>query len=208
MNQNEFTIGLDVDGILRNWVQTILQQVNARYETRIFNKDISNYDMVPILKEQIPGFDEEVLKGIHKRCAETGKLAEATAYKDGLTLFHTIFEAGFPIRLLSSQPVWARDAFYKWIHNNHLDDKINGIDFLHPEAKANSDVQLLIDDNPRVITAAAKNLKPSILWLRTWNRNWTYPGNDIPEDLISYTVLPKKALKFIEQWEEKITEGI
>ena len=208
MNQNEFTIGLDVDGILRNWVQTILQQVNARYETRIFNKDISNYDMVPILKEQIPGFDEEVLKGIHKRCAETGKLAEATAYKDGLTLFHTIFEAGFPIRLLSSQPVWARDAFYKWIHNNHLDDKINGIDFLHPEAKAKSDVQLIIDDNPRVITAAAKSMKPSILWLRTWNRNWAYPGNDIPEDLISYTVLPKKALKFIEQWEEKITEGI
>ncbi|MBC8277884.1 MAG: hypothetical protein H8E46_06605 [FCB group bacterium] len=208
MNQNEFIIGLDVDGVLRNWVQTILQQVNASYDTRIFNKDISSCDLVPILKEQIPGFDEDALKGIHKRCAETGKLAEATAFKDGLTLFQTIFEAGFPIRLLTSQPVWARDAFYKWIHTNHLADKVMGIDFLPLEAKAKADVQLLIDDNPRVITAAAKSLKPSILWLRTWNKSWQYPGKDLPEDLIKYTVLPKKALQFIEYWEEKITEGI
>jgi len=208
MNQNEFVIGLDVDGVLRNWVQTILQQVNTMYDTRIFNKDITSYDPVPFLQSQIPGFNDEVLKGIHKRCAETGKLAEATAYKDGLTLFHSIFEAGFPIRLLTSQPVWARDAFYKWLHNNRLADKVSGIDFLYPEAKANADVQLLIDDNPKVIEAAAKKLKPSILWLRNWNRSWQYPEKDIPEDLINYTVLPRKALKFIEYWEEKISDGI
>ena len=202
MNRQDFIIGLDVDGVLRNWVQTILQQVNGSYETRIFNKDIINYDMVPILKEQIPGFDEEALKGIHKRCAETGKLAEATAYKDGLTLFHTIHEAGFPIRLVTCQPKWARNSFYEWIHNHHLADKVAGIDFLEPEAKALADVKLIIDDNPRVIEAAAKKLKPSVLWLRTWNRGWQYPAKDISEYLISYTVLPDKALKFITQYFE------
>ena len=206
MNQNDFVIGLDVDGVLRNWVQTILQQVNSIYDIRIFNKDITGYDLVPILQEQIPGFDQDALTGIHKRCAETGRLAEATIYKDGLTLFHTIFEAGFPIRLLTCQPVWARDSFYEWIHNHHLADKVVGIDFLEPEAKALANVQLFIDDNPKVIEAAAKRLKPSILWLRIWNRSWQYPGKDIPEDLICSTVLPKKALQFIEYWEEKLTE--
>ena len=206
MNQNDFVIGLDVDGVLRNWVQTILQQVNAIYDTRIFNQHITAYDFVPIVKEIIPGFSREVLEGIHKRCAETGKLAEATTYKDGLTLFHNIYEAGFPIRLLTCQPEWARKSFYEWIHNNHLADKVTGIDFLEPEAKALAEVHLFIDDNPRVIEAAAKRLKPSILWLRTWNRSWQYPRNDIPEDIICYSVLPKKALQFIEYWEEKLIE--
>ena len=204
MNQNDFVIGLDVDGVLRNWVQTILQQVNALYDTRIFNKDITSYDPVPILQKQIPGFDQDALKGVHKRCAETGKLAEATAYKDGLTLFHTIFEAGFPIRLLTCQPLWARKSFYEWIKNNQLSDKVVGIDFLEPEAKALANVQLFIDDNPRVIEAAAVRLKPSILWLRNWNRSWQYPAKDIPQDLICCTVLPKKALRFIEYWAEKL----
>ena len=202
MNRQNFVIGLDVDGVLRNWVQVILQQVNSIYNTRIFNHHITTYDFVPIIKEIVPGFDREVLDGVHKRCAETGKLAEATAYKDGLTLFHTIFEAGFPIRLLTYQPVWARKSFYDWIKNHHLSDKIVGIDFLKPEAKADADVQLFIDDNPQVVEAAAKRKKPSILWLRTWNRNWQHPGKDIPENLICYTVLPNKALKFIIQHNE------
>ena len=202
MNKQDFVIGLDVDGVLRNWVQTILQQVNLIYDTRFFNQHITSYDFVPIVKEKIPGFSREVLDGIHKRCAETGKLAEAAAYKDGLTLFHTIHEAGFPIRLLTYQPVWARDAFYKWIRRNHLLDKIVGIEILEPEDKADVNVQLFIDDNPQVIEAAAKRKKPSILWLRTWNRGWQYPGMDIPEDLICYTVLPAKALKFIIQHNE------
>ena len=206
MNQNDFIIGLDVDGVLRNWVQTILQQVNSIYDIRIFNKDITSYDMVPILQKQIPGFSREALEGIHKRCAETGRLAEATAYKDGLTLFHTIYEAGFPIRLITCQPDFAKESFYQWITVNHLADRIVGIDFLEPEAKTNADVQLFIDDNPQVLEAVAKRLKPSILWLRTWNRNWRYPRRDIPEDLINYTVLPKKALQFIEYWEEKLSE--
>ena len=207
MNQNNFTIGLDVDGVLRNWVQTILQQVNLIYDTRFFNQHITSYDFVPIVKEKIPGFSREVLDGIHKRCAETGKLAEATAYKDGLTLFNTIYEAGFPIRLLTCQPKWARESFYQWISQNGLSEKVSGIDFLQPEAKAFADVQLFIDDNPKVIEAAAKVMKPSILWLRTWNRGWQHPGKDIPENLICYTVLPKKALQFIEFWEEELTEG-
>ena len=206
MNKEDFTIGFDVDGVLRNWVQAILQQVNALYDTRIFNNHITAYDPVPIIKEIVPGFSREVMEGIHKRCAETGRLAEATTYKDGLTLFHTIFEAGFPIRLLTCQPKWARESFYKWIHSNHLVDKVAGIDFLQPEAKANAEVQLFIDDNPRVIETVAKRQKPSILWLRTWNRNWQYPEKDIPEDMICYTALPKKALQFIEYWEEKLDD--
>ncbi len=206
MNQNDFVIGLDVDGVLRNWVQTILQQVNLSYDIRLFNKDITAYDFVPIIRERIPGFSREALEGIHKRYAETGRLAEATAYKDGLTLFHTIYEAGFPIRLITCQPDFAKESFYQWITVNHLADRIVGIDFLEPEAKALANVQLFIDDNPQVIEAAAQRLKPSILWLRTWNREWHYQGSDIPKDLICYTVLPKKALQFIEYWEEKLTE--
>ena len=206
MNQNDFIIGLDVDGVLRNWTQTILQQVNAIYNTRFFNQHIVTYDFVPIIKEEVPGFNREVLEGIHKRCAETGKLAEASAYKDGLTLFHSIFEAGFPIRLLTCQPVWARKSFYEWIKRQHLADKVVGIDFLEPDAKANANVQLIIDDNPKVIEAAVKKREPSILWQRTWNRNWKYTGTDIPEDFICYTARPRKAVLFIERWEDKLTE--
>ena len=110
MNQNEFTVGMDVDGVLRNWVQTILLQVNFLYETRIFNNHITGYDLVPIIQEQIPGFDQKALDGIHKRCAETGKLAQASAYKDALNLFYIIHEAGFPIRLVTCQPDFARES--------------------------------------------------------------------------------------------------
>ena len=206
MNQNDFVIGMDVDGVLRNWVQTILQQVNSLYETRIFNNHITSYDLVPIIQEQIPGFDQKALNGIYKRCAETGKLADAAAYKDALNLFHSIHEAGFPIRLVTCQPDFAKESFYQWIADNHLADRISGIDFLKPENKANADVQILIDDNPRVIEAAAKCHKPSILWKRRWNREWRYQGPDIHEKMICYTVLPKPALKFIEFWEETLSE--
>jgi len=206
MNQNDFVIGLDVDGVLRNWTQTILQQVNAIYNTRFFNQHIVTYDFVPIIKEEVPGFNREVLEGIHKRCAETGKLAETAAYKDGLTLFQSIFEAGFPIRLLTCQPVWARKSFYEWIKYQHLADKIVGIDFLEPETKANADVHLIVDDNPQVIEAAVKKGKPSVLWQRTWNRNWKHPGDDIPEDFICYTARPRKAVLFINRWEERLAE--
>ncbi len=198
MDREDFIVGMDVDGVLRNWVQVILQQVNAKYNTRIFNKHISDYDLVPFIQKEVPGFDREALNGIHKRCAETGKLAEATAYKDGLNLFAGILAAGFSIKLLTNQPVWAREAFYRWIARNSLADKIISIEFLKPEAKALSDVKLLIDDNPRVIEAAGRRLKPAILWLRNWNRDWRYPRRDIPEKLIEYTALPDKALKFIE----------
>ncbi len=96
MNKQDFIIGLDVDGVLRNWVQTILQRINEIYDTRFFNKHITSYDFIPIIQEQIPGFDRDALNGIHRCCAETGRLAEATAYKDGLTLFQDLYEAGFP----------------------------------------------------------------------------------------------------------------
>ena len=208
MNQNEFTVGLDVDGILRNWVQTILLHINSLYGTRIFNNHISSYDLVPIIQKEVPGFDHATLEGIHKRCAETGKLAEASSYKDALNLFYIIHEAGFPIRLVTYQPDFAKESFYKWITAFHLSDRIAGIDFLKPEDKVKANVQLLIDDNPIVIQAAAKSQKPSILWQRRWNRDWRYEGNDIPEDMIRYTVIPKQALRFIEYWEEKIGEGI
>jgi 5'(3')-deoxyribonucleotidase len=206
MNQNHFVIGLDVDGVLRNWTQTILQQVNAIYNTRFFNQHIITYDFTPIIKQEVPGFNREVLEGIHKRCAETGKLAEASAYKDGLTLFHSIFEAGFPIRLLTCQPVWARKSFYDWIKHQHLKDKIVGIDFMEPEAKAEAKVQLFIDDNLQVIETAVKKGKPSVLWQRTWNRDWKYPGADLPEDFICHTARPRKAVLFINRWEERLSE--
>ena len=199
MNKQDFIIGLDVDGVLRNWVQTILQRINEIYDTRFFNKHITSYDFIPIIQEQIPGFDRDALNGIHRCCAETGRLAEATAYKDGLTLFQDLYEAGFPIRLLTCQPVWAKKSFYQWISQNSLSDKVIGIDFLEPRDKAFADAQLLIDDNPRVIEAAAKRLKPSVLWLRNWNRGWQYPRNDIPEDMICYTVLPRKTMIFISR---------
>jgi 5'(3')-deoxyribonucleotidase len=206
MNQNHFVIGLDVDGVLRNWTQTILQQVNAIYNTRFFNQHIVTYDFIPIIKQEVPGFNREVLKGIHKRCTETGKLAEASAYKDGLTLFHSIFEAGFPIRLLTCQPVWARKSFYEWIKHQHLADKIVGIDFMEPDTKANANVHLIIDDNPQVIEAAAKKGKPCILWQRNWNRDWKYPGAGLPEDFICHTARPRKAVLFINRWEERLVE--
>jgi len=206
MNQNDFVIGLDVDGVLRNWTQTILQQVNTIYNTRFFNQHIVTYDFIPIIKQEVPGFNREVLEGIHKRCVETGKMAEAATYKDGLTLFHSIFEAGFPIRLLTCQPVWAKKSFYDWIKNNHLSDKVVGINFLQAEAKAEAEVQLIIDDNPQVIEAAVKKRKPSILWQRIWNRDWKYPGAEISEDLICHTARPRKAVLFSERWEERLSE--
>jgi len=206
MNQNNFVIGLDVDGVLRNWTQTILQQVNAIYNTRFFNQHIVTYDFIPIIKQEVPGFNREVLEGIHKRCAETGKLAETAAYKDGLTLFQSIFEAGFPIRLLTCQPVWAKKSFYDWIKTHHISEKIVGIDFLEPEAKANTNVQLIIDDNPQVIEAAVKQRKPSVLWQRIWNCDYKYPNADIPEDLICHTARSRKAVLFINRWEERLAE--
>ena len=83
-----------------------------------------------------------------------------------------------------------------------------GIDFLEPDAKAEAKVQLFIDDNPIVVEAAAKKRRPSVLWQRTWNRNWKYPGNDIPEDFICYTARPRKAVLFIERWEERLSEDL
>ena len=194
---------MDVDGVLRNWLQTILMQINQIYETKIFNNDITEYNFESIIKEKIPGFDKKTLIGIHKRCAENGMMADASAYKDGVLLFKELYEAGFPIRLVTYQPEWARESFYEWIMNNHLADKITGIDFLLPNDKPRSGAQIFIDDNPKVIMAAAKSLKPVILWKRNWNKTWTYPSNDIPEDLIRYTVLPKEALRFANYWMEK-----
>ena len=205
MNQNEFTVGMDVDGVLRNWVQTILLHINSVYGTKIFNNHISSYNMIPIIQKEIPGFNQDTLEGIHKRCAETGKLAEASSYKDALNLFYIIHEAGFPIRLVTHQPDFAKESFYKWITAFHLADRIAGIDFLKPEDKVKSDVQVLIDDNPDVIQVAADNNKPSILWTRRWNRDWRHPNSNIPEDMIRYTVVPKQALRFIEDWEDKLS---
>ena len=205
MNQNDFVVGMDVDGVLRNWVQTILLQVNFLYETRIFNNHITGYDLVPIIQEQIPGFDQKALDGIHKRCAETGKLAQASAYKDALNLFYIIHEAGFPIRLVTCQPDFARESFYQWIKAFHLAERIAGIDFMEPGHKADAKVQVLIDDDPRVIVEAAKRNIPAVLWKRRWNRDWRYEGNDIPENMIRYTVIPKQALRFIEDWEDELS---
>ena len=205
MNQNEFTVGMDVDGVLRNWVQTILLQVNAIYETRIFNNHISDYDLVPFIQKEVPGFDREALNGIHKRCAETGKLAEASSYKDALKMFYLIHEAGFPIRLITCQPDFAKDAFYQWIKAFHLSERISGIDFMEAGHKPDANVQLIIDDDPRVIVAAAKQNKPAVLWKRRWNREWRYEGDDIPENLIRYTVVPKQVLRFIEDWEYELS---
>jgi|GEM_PF-1641598 len=203
MNQNQFTVGVDVDGILRNWLQTILQQVNIMYETKIFNKDITSYDMVGIIKGRIPGFDRKVLEGIHKRCVESGKMNDASCYKDGFLMFKAIYDAGFSIRFLTCQPLWARKSFQQWVQENYLADKIAGIDFLDPLSKAEAKVSIIIDDNPHIVATAAKLGKPSILWQRMWNKTWQYPDKDISEDMICYTVLPKKALQFVEHWYEK-----
>jgi hypothetical protein len=77
---------------------------------------------------------------------------------------------------------------------------------MEPDTKANANVHLIIDDNPQVIEAAVKKQKPSILWQRTWNRNWKYPGADLPEDIICYTARPRKAVLFINRWEERLSE--
>ena len=204
MNREDFIVGLDVDGVLRNWLQAILQQINAVYNTRFFNKHITAYNFIPIIKEQIPEFNRKTLTEVHRQCAESGQLAQASAYKDGLTLLQDIYEAEFAIKLVTYQPAWAKESFYQWLVWNEILDKVEGVDFVEPAGKADTKVHLLIDDNPSVIEAAAVRLKPSVLWQRNWNRSWQYPAKDIPQDLICCTVLPKKALRFIEYWAEKL----
>lgn len=194
---------MDVDGVLRNWLQTILMQINKIYETKFFNKDITEYNFESIIKEQVPGFDRETLTGIHKRCAENGMLADASIYKDGMLLFKELYEAGFPIRLVTYQPEFAKESFYRWITENHLADKISGIDFLPPEDKPKSSAHILIDDNPQVIISAMKVSKPVILWKRNWNKSWVYPGDESPDDRYRFTALYREAFKFAEYWLEK-----
>lgn len=170
-------IAFDLDGVLRNWHQTLLTHLNRRYDKNLTMDDIDKYDLAQVFRRIDPGFN--LYKTTHQFIDD---FRQAPAFEDGLALLNKVdafiqdgmFERNYEIIILTHQPDydWELEAG-RWVMKYIAPKLFNfgGVFFSSVEGKASRFPFILIDDNPAVISSAWKLEVPSILWTRPWNRD-------------------------------------
>jgi 5'(3')-deoxyribonucleotidase len=160
-------IGLDVDGVVANLVGPLLDQLHKRAGKRLFETDVTRFDLAAILGPELWPVARDVLR-------EPGFASSLPAYPDALHGVDRLRSFGRVVFVTSPfprSPTWAEDRS-RWLRDHTSADRN---DIVHLADKTLFAGRLLIDDSPMQLEAWVASGRPAVRMARPWNRD--APGN-------------------------------
>lgn len=170
---NNFIIGLDVDGVLADFVGKVLYYQNSVFKTNFKHSDITSYDIESIIGESNFHTALELMQNNHD-----AKYFNLLPYAN--TLVSELRKIGRVVFTTAPCPYyrgWADDRFF-WLKNNF---DATRSDILSISDKTLFAGHVLIDDSPHNIQSWQSINKPGFQIAQPWNNNSGYSLLDIPD---------------------------
>lgn len=156
-------IGLDVDGVVANLVGPLLDQLHERAGKRLFEPDITRFDLTAVLGPELWPVARNIL-------LEPGFAASLPPYPgaiEGVQRLRSLGRVVFVTSPFPRSPTWAEDRT-RWLRV-HTDVDRN--DIVHVADKTLFAGPILIDDSPMQLEAWVQSGRHAIRMARSWNRD-------------------------------------
>jgi len=164
--KKRITIGIDLDGVLRDFAGTVIKLTNYLYDTNFDVKEVTSWDFSnDLIKEKLPAFDMWEMLKRHK-----SRLEDADYYPNGVKLFEQL-RLTFPddnVWIVTDQITEFRKLTLEWIIRT-LPIQPTGIIFSFYKDKCKLPLDCMLDDRAKVILDCCKAGITSILWSQPWN---------------------------------------
>jgi 5'(3')-deoxyribonucleotidase len=157
----DFTIGIDVDGVLADLVDKVLYYQNSIYKTNLKHSDITSYDM-----ESIMGKDNII--NIFELMESNHDVKTVNVIPGAKELIQDLRQLGRVVFVTAPCPLyrgWADDRLY-WLKTNF---EASPYDVMSIYDKTLFNGQVLIDDSSSNIDKWMATNRPAIRVVQPWN---------------------------------------
>lgn len=173
-------IGVDIDGVIGNFVQTLLNCTNIIYNTSYTEDDIVDYELESVLGK------DKVIKTL--AILEANKEIRKMLLHDGAQQFiKDLSEIGDIIYVTAPYYSYEKWCFERigWL-NEHFGATNDQVIFT--SGKHHVDFDIIIDDSVKMINKMLDNNKRVVMINRPWNRGCKVncPSFDTYEEIINY----------------------
>ena len=175
-------IGVDVDGVLRDFINQLKKVYHDVYPTYHINKEQNIWSLTDLthLKEKINYFiSEEYPNAIFEL---------ANMYSGANTFINKLRKnSNYEIRFVTTQPNTLSKIYTeKWLFSNGF--TLDTEEIIYSDKKGSENIDILIDDGIHNLIHAEKNGKLAICFNRPWNiqnKNWNGLRVDAYDDIFS-----------------------
>ncbi len=171
----QLIIGLDIDGVIIDYIRSILPLLSEICKQQINYEDITHPSLTQLLN--VLDIDEETAETIWNQILETDFLLKSPPIEgaiEGLGLL-----AHHDIRLITGRPESIKDITLSWLDKNGIKfDRIvfessKAAEFSSPERECN----LFVEDQLEIAFRFAEAGIDTLLLNQPWNRAPSLPGN-------------------------------
>jgi len=167
-------IGIDMDGVVANAIAKAVKNVNSKYRLNISTEEIDENGTEAKVYERLPVNFRTLLNGksdIRPAIYTKSFFKYLSAYDGAHEGVKKIYELGHKIFFVTKIIDWENSPGekYYWLRKNFKSIEWNLICVERMEDKALVDVDIIIDDDPRVMETFPRT---KILMKRNWNKKY------------------------------------
>lgn len=178
----------DIDGVLGDYPATFLDFVSreesiAGYHSQFSSDNVTHLDLYKYLEGKVSSDRLKYYKHIYR---SSGEIRKESVLQGAQEFLHTLREKGYYVVLLTSRPFSTYKSLYldtyMWLTSHGLE-----FDMLLNDSKKRdkitklletSDVQFIVDDDPKIISGLVGIDKLSKIYLMDRTYNQTYEAQD------------------------------
>ncbi|MBI2451743.1 hypothetical protein HYV50_01535 [Candidatus Pacearchaeota archaeon] len=176
-------IGIDIDGVLADFITPFLAYYNVWHGTGYSYTDITNYELWSVFgdnKEQINSKIEEYFND-----------ADALAIRPingSQEIIQELNERNGRSSIITSRPLIVKEKTLEWLFHNfqnaigkvYFTEELNG-DYNGKSRKSficrKEGIEVMIEDLPTTAIDCSGTCRQVLLYDHPWNRNWKFPKN-------------------------------
>jgi uncharacterized HAD superfamily protein len=160
MEKPRLKIGVDLDNTLADTIPIWTKLLKEKYGIELNHSEITEYDLV----YHVPMTDEEVQNTFREVWSDHPAVppnpGDPRGVLEAISKDHDLF--------IVTATVAKKEEVDQWLDRNGIKHK--GLVMVRSSEKLNSGVDVIIDDNPKVIDLFARAGKMVILYDRPWNK--------------------------------------
>jgi uncharacterized HAD superfamily protein len=168
----QLTIGLDIDGVIVDYVSTMLPVLSRACHRDIKYQDIVTYDLRECL-----GIDGETLDRVWEQTLQTDLFLAIPPVRGAIEGIESLRLRQHEIWLVTARPSSIQEITLSWLETKKV--KYDRIVFDKGSDKhlVTSGFDIFVDDSAEVIRPIAATGTPALLFDQPWNRMAELPRN-------------------------------
>lgn len=164
-----FRVGVDIDGVVARYTEVLADHIEEKFETNFSPDDLTEWN------QSIQGVDPHVGEIIHQayKDNDVSYISEMTPIQGAREVINELYENGMHIIFITHRPELVEEETINWLNMHGF--KFDAIIPDAPDDKTEPEqLDILIDDNERVIETAIESNIHTILFPKVYNREYTW----------------------------------